>query len=486
MVTVFPAEAGKGIAVAMMRWFVLAMVLMSAVAAFDLAAQDRSNFQNPAEYNNYMAALNTRDPAKRAAAMEVFAAWYPGSAVRLEAYEQAIAAWQAAGQPDKADVIAGKLLQTDPDHVHSLATRVYAGRIRAGQGDQASLAKLVPTAEHGLVALTKWQKPVSLTESAFARTRQQMSAVFNGALGFAALQAKDYDKARRCYREAVAAEPDSLQDVYQLAVSQLEGSPLDALGFWYAARSIVIARAVKNEAAATDIDRYVRSRYRVYRGSEEGWKEIVARVAAGERTPPANFVKSIPRSLTPADAAIVVVEENDPGSLSFADLALVLRHRDVSPANKRAAEKVWKAITDKQQGGSKRLKIPVTVLSATPDVIEAAITDEAQAAKTADLHVAMARPLAPLPAIGARIVLIGTVSDYRPQPFQFTMTGAELAEESMPVAGGQCAEPRPQMCTRDYRPACGLRRDGSRKTYGNACTACSDGDVMSQAAGACP
>ena len=105
-------------------------------------------------------------------------------------------------------------------------------------------------------------KPATLADDVFARTKQQMGAVFNGALGYAALKAKDYDKARRHYREAVAAEPDNLQDVYQLAVSQLEGTPLDALGFWYAARSIAIARAAKNEAAAADIDRYVRSRYR--------------------------------------------------------------------------------------------------------------------------------------------------------------------------------------------------------------------------------
>jgi len=66
------------------------------------------------------------------------------------------------------------------------------------------------------------------------------------------------------------------------------------------------------------------------------------------------------------------------------------------------------------------------------------------------------------------------------------MTQAELAEESLPVAGGACADPRPQVCTRDYRPACGLRRDGGRKTYGNACSACGDPEVVSQAAGACP
>ena len=51
---------------------------------------------------------------------------------------------------------------------------------------------------------------------------------------------------------------------------------------------------------------------------------------------------------------------------------------------------------------------------------------------------------------------------------------------------GACAEPRPQMCTMDYRPACGLRRDNSRKTYSNACSACADAQVVSQSAGACP
>jgi tetratricopeptide (TPR) repeat protein len=471
--------------VAALRWFVLVMLLALAVGA-SVGAQDRSSFQNPAEYDNYTAALNTRDAAKRAQAMEVFVAWYPGSVLRVDAYEQAMAAWQAANQPAKADFIAGKLLQIDPDNVHALTNRVYFGRARVVQGDAAAMAPMVATAEHGLAALSKWQKPASLADEDFARIKQQMSAVFNGALGYAALQAKDYDKARRHYHVAVAVAPDDLQDVYQLAVALLEGTPLDATGFWYAARSVVIARAVKSEAAAADIDRYARSRYRIYRGSEEGWKELLARVAAGERMPPANFAKSIPRALTPAEAAIVVVEENDPVSLSFTDWALVLRHRDATPANKAAADKVWKAIVDEQQGGGTRLKLPAKVIAATPDAIEAAITDEAQAANVADLHITMAHPLAPLPAVGASISIVGTLSDYRLKPFQFFMTKAELAPESLPVAGGACADPRPQMCTRDYRPACGLHRDGSRKTYGNACTACSDADVVSQAAGACP
>ena len=471
---------------ALLRWLGLVLSLALAFVVTDVAAQTRSSFANPAEYDSYMTALNTRDAAKRATAMEVFIAWYPGSVLKIEALEQAIAAWQAANQPAKADVMAQRLLQVDPDNVRALADRAYGGRTRAASGDPAALQPAVQAAERGLAVLAKWQKPVALTDEAFARIKEQMAGVFNGTLGFAALQAKDYDKARRYYRESVAAEPDNLQDVYQLSVSQLEGTPLDAQGFWYAARAIAIARAAKNGAAATDIDRYVRSRYRIYRGSEEGWNELVARVVAGERAPPANFVKSIPRMLTPPEAALVLVEENDPATLSFADWALVLRHRDATPANKAAAEKVWQAIGTKQQDGGARLKIPMKVISATPDRIEAAITDENKAGNIVDLVVMMARPLSPLPAVGSSISMVGMLSDYRAYPFAFLMTRAELAPESMPVAGGPCANPRPQMCTMDYRPACGIRRDGSSKTFSNACSACADADVVTQAAGACP
>jgi hypothetical protein len=48
-----------------------------------------------------------------------------------------------------------------------------------------------------------------------------------------------------------------------------------------------------------------------------------------------------------------------------------------------------------------------------------------------------------------------------------------------------CAEPRPQACTMEYIPVCGHRYDGERKTYPNACSACSDPDVAGRHPGAC-
>ena len=58
----------------LLRWFGLVLSLALAFVTSDIAAQTRNSFSNPAEYDSYMAALNTRDAAKRATAMEVFVA----------------------------------------------------------------------------------------------------------------------------------------------------------------------------------------------------------------------------------------------------------------------------------------------------------------------------------------------------------------------------------------------------------------------------
>ncbi len=65
-------------------------------------------------------------------------------------------------------------------------------------------------------------------------------------------------------------------------------------------------------------------------------------------------------------------------------------------------------------------------------------------------------------------------------------------------AGGyvECVIPRPELCTQDWLPVCGLRDTGVRcvtepcdswetKTFSNACTACADKDVYGWRPGEC-
>ena len=49
-----------------------------------------------------------------------------------------------------------------------------------------------------------------------------------------------------------------------------------------------------------------------------------------------------------------------------------------------------------------------------------------------------------------------------------------------------CTEPRPEMCTQQYAPVCGVYGVGTRRTYSNGCVACSDQEVVGSLPGACP
>ncbi|MBT71317.1 MAG: hypothetical protein CMQ15_04650 [Gammaproteobacteria bacterium] len=56
---------------------------------------------------------------------------------------------------------------------------------------------------------------------------------------------------------------------------------------------------------------------------------------------------------------------------------------------------------------------------------------------------------------------------------------AEPSDTRTIVDGTVCLEPRPQICTLDYRPVCGIIADGSRQEFSNGCGACSVPEVVS-------
>ena len=74
-------------------WMAILLALALGCAAGDASAQTAAPGTQEISYANAMA---LKDPAKRAEALEVFIAWYPGSPLRIEASEQAMAAWQSA------------------------------------------------------------------------------------------------------------------------------------------------------------------------------------------------------------------------------------------------------------------------------------------------------------------------------------------------------------------------------------------------------
>jgi hypothetical protein len=380
--------------------------------------------KNPAEYNDYISALNIADPGIKAAAMEAFVAKYPGSAVKIDALEQAMAAHQRAGDTARLEDNAASILQLQPDNVRALAIATFLRRGRATQGDAKALADMLAGARRGLDALPNWTKPPDMADDAFAAMRKQMTAIFAGAIGFGTLQTKDYAKARAYYQMAFAADPNNLQDVYQLAIADLQMEPIDVDGLWYIAKATTLAKG--NDAAQQRIVAYGKARYRKFHGSEDGWDELIAQATA-QAAPPADFARSIKPAPTLADLAVQAVRDNDPVNLSFADWEIVLSQRDATPANQDAAAKVWQVIQATQKNGAARLKIPVKIVAATKDTIQAAITDDNQRDSKVDLVVVVKAPMPSPPPAGATIEVTGVIVDYLPSPFTFIMRDGEIS-----------------------------------------------------------
>lgn len=394
--------------------------------------------KDPAEYNAYITALNMTDPAAKAQAMENFIKQYPNSIVKIDALEQAMAAYQTAGNQPKVEETASRILEISPNNVRALAIVTFIERIQATQAQTpqqaAALAqKARVDGERGLQSIPTWQKPEGMSDADFEKLKNQMTEIFAGAAGFGALQAKDYAAAKAAYLKSVQIDPSNLQDIYQLGIASLESSPLDVNGFWYIAKAMSLAQAQNNPQAVQGIERYGKAKYHKYHGADDGWPQVVAAGAQGT-APPANFAASIKPAPTPQELACLAVEQNDPATLGFADWEYILQYRDAAPCNKEAAAKVWAAIQAKEKGGEAKLSIPVKVI-AVPDnsTLDVAVSDENQAANKSDMKVQMEKPMTKPPAVGSTTNVIGVITDYVPQPFTFVMTKGELPAPKAPA-----------------------------------------------------
>ncbi len=49
----------------------------------------------------------------------------------------------------------------------------------------------------------------------------------------------------------------------------------------------------------------------------------------------------------------------------------------------------------------------------------------------------------------------------------------------------KCTEPRPQICTNEYKPVCATLKNTKKETYATGCTACADKYVISYIQNVC-
>jgi len=406
----------------------VAALVQQALAQGTASGQAAPTIKDPAEYNAYVNAVQQTNPAQKASGLEAFLQTYPNSVMKEDALLQLMAAYQQAGDLQKTLDTANRVLQANPNSVRALAVLAYSSRAAASQGGpqmQQNLDKAKEYGDRGLQALHNMTKPQGMSDEDFTKFHNETSAIFEGAVGFSALQQKDYTTAQKQLGAAVAEESQpTIMDVYPLAMADLEAKPMNPEGFWY----IVKASQMAQGTGQQQILDYGRKKYIRYHGKEDGWTDIVNQAkSSSSMTPPAGFtVAAAPPPPSPAEQAADLVKSKDPKQMSFAEWELVL-----SSGNQQAADTVWNTIKDKA------VKLGANVITASTSKLTLAGSADDIDEKKADITLTMTKPLPAklVPAVGSLIQFQGTASSYTPNPFMMTMSeGVLLDKNGNPVS----------------------------------------------------
>ena len=402
-----------------------------------MPASAQITIKDQAEYNAYTNAVGQSTPQAKAAAIESFLTTYPQTVVKQDVLEQLMTAYSTFDAA-KALTAADRLLQADPTSYRAITLEAL---IKKGQADaqtdpakkQADLDDAATWAQKGLTAA----KPATTSDADFQKMKATLTPLFYGILAADAMGKKDYPTAITNFKAELAATPldqtskpgPALQDTFYLGLAYYQSTPPDYINCtWYASRAAHFApEPYKSQMLPT-----AKYCYTKYHGKADGFDAVDALVATN-LNPPADF--TITPAPKPADyARQTVASTPDLTTLALSDKEFILANGtqtspDATDPSKTItdADKVWavlKGVTT---------EVPGTVIAATADSVQLAVSDDAVQGKTADFTINMKTPLKTPPAVGDQVKIIGTFDSYTPSPLMIIMKDGEMPAAKKPT-----------------------------------------------------
>ncbi len=376
--------------------------------------------KDPAEYNAYVTALQQTDANAKAQALEAFLQQYPNSVVKTSALELLMGTYQQANNPQKMQDAAQRLLQADPNNLRALALLTFSNRMCAAQGGPQAMNCLTDAGKYGqqgLQAVQSAQPPAGVTPEDFAKLKQQVTPIFSGAIGLQALQAKNYPQAAEALSQAVAANPNDLQNVYPLALAYLSQKPIDPKGLFWIAKAVALSQG---SPAQAQINNFGKASYTKYHGGDDGWQELVQQ-AASQPTIPADF--KVAPAPTPAEQAAKLCQTKQVKDMSFDEFQLIF-----TSGNQQCADQVWSQIK------AKPIAFEGKVISTGTDTLKLAATYDDIQNNVADVELKFPEriPASLMPKVGEMAKVQGDPESYDATPVPATPPGGAAASNSAP------------------------------------------------------
>jgi hypothetical protein len=386
------------------------------------AQSNQITIKDPAEYNAYTNAVGQSSPAAKASAIEQFLTQYPNSSVKEEMLEQLMAAYEQAGQADKEVDAANRLLQVNPNNLRALTIVVYMEKKQTS--DQSKLDDAATKAKQALAA----PKPANLSDADYQKLKAATTPIFEDAIAVDATAKKDYKTAidaytaeLKAYDPAQTTSGPGLLATYQLGNAYVQQDPKDLVnGVWFLTRAAQYAPAGYKD----QIEKAAEYWYKKYHCAQsdtacqtnlEGYAAI-QQLAKANLFPPDTYKPvAAPPPPSPQELAHQAVTSTpDLKTLALGDKEFILANG--SPED---AGKVWDVLKDVTA------EVPGTVVSATADSVQLAVSDDAKQSQKADFTINMKAPLKEVPQAGAQVKFTATFDSYTQNPPMIIMKDGE-------------------------------------------------------------
>jgi len=227
-------------------------------------------------------------PELQIALAEAFLQKFPRSNFRSGAYLTEMRCYFQLNKIDSSVDAASKALRFDRNNLEALTFLSYVFPFTFHEDYPTARSNLTHAdndAHHGLDVLQSLEKPASVSPEQFLIYVKTKRAIFNGTVGFVALQRHDYPSAISALQAAVADDPANVLAFYRLGLAYFFSTPADYNhGIWYVARAVGLARASKNPAGE-DILSYLRKVFVQTVGSDAAVEDTITHSLASVNPP---------------------------------------------------------------------------------------------------------------------------------------------------------------------------------------------------------
>jgi hypothetical protein len=281
----------------------------------------QKNWKDRAEYDLYDSITKETQAAKRLELLNTWRDKYPSSEfadVRQQLYMQT---YQELGRWPDVFATAKDILNKDPNNVTALSkllTALFALQSPTPD-DLATADKAANQVLSNLDALfAPEKKPANVSEADWAASKKPMQMLAQNALGYTALQRKDYAKAETEFTKSLQLDANAPQVSYWLGIALLGEKKYPQGLYEYARAAAYDGPNALAPAGRQQIRSQLENYYTQYHGSKDGLDQLLAQ-AKSSALPPPDF-----KLLSKADLAEQKLKQEEEFKKQNPELALWL------------------------------------------------------------------------------------------------------------------------------------------------------------------